>query len=82
MTLQRKLAMERAEGYAEGYAEGLELGKIEVLLECVRNGYMTIDRAADELGKTVEEVQAMLAEVKTNEQNCALAERSFGKITG
>ena len=60
MTLQRKLAMERA----EGYAEGLELGKIEVLLVCVRNGYMTIDRAADELGKTVEEVQAMLAEVK------------------
>ena len=55
------LADGRAEGIAEGKAEGETSGARNTIASLIAKGRITVDEGAEELGITVEEMQAMLS---------------------
>jgi predicted transposase YdaD len=50
----------RALGRAEGRKEGIEIGRIESFVGLVKKGLLTIEQAANELGKSVEEFKTLM----------------------
>jgi hypothetical protein len=50
----------RVLGRAEGRKEGIEIGRIESFVGLVKKGLLTIEQAANELGKSVEEFKTLM----------------------
>jgi flagellar biosynthesis/type III secretory pathway protein FliH len=48
------------EGRALGREEGIEIGRIESFVGLVKKGLLTIEQAANELGKSVEEFKTLM----------------------
>lgn len=68
MTFADKLREEREEGIKEGIKkgieQGIEQGRIQAILDLVRDGDCSVERAADKLCLSVEEVHALM--IKSN----------------
>lgn len=58
----------REEAIADGRAEGREEGRIKILIELVRDGDISIEKAAQKANLTVEEFTAKIT--ATNETGC------------
>jgi predicted transposase YdaD len=50
----------KAEGRALGREEGIEIGRIESFVGLVKKGLLTVEQAANELGKSVEEFKTLM----------------------
>ena len=57
----------RAEGRAEGLLDGVRQGKIQMLLELVRKGRLSLDEAIADSGLSKEEFMAAFEQYKLSE---------------
>ena len=55
-------------GKEQGIEQGIEKGVSQTVLELVKEGDITIDRAAEKLNKNPDEIQKMLNEIAASER--------------